>query len=82
LAEVEALQGPAVSAVGHADTAALFSALLGRPVEVARVTLQFAPDDEYLVGQLAGSRFPDRGAITLPEGASIRWMQVLFEAGI
>jgi len=73
--------GPVVSAVGHYDTAALFSALLGHPVEPARVTLQFSGDDAYLVGQLAGPRLPE-GATTLPAGASIRWMLVVFEAGI
>jgi len=81
LADAEAAHGPAQSAVGHADTAALFTALLGRPVAPARVTLQFSPDDEYLVGQLSGPRLPE-GAITLPAGASIRWMLVTFEVGV
>jgi len=81
LSDAEDFHGAAKSAVGHADTAALFSALLRRPVEVARVTLQFSPDDEYLVGQLSGPRLAE-GATTLPAGASIRWLAVTFEAGV
>jgi len=80
LRDVGARFGQVVSAVGHADTAALFATLLDRPVAPARVTLQFSPYDVYLVGQLAGPRLPE-GATTLPEGASIRWILVAFHAG-
>lgn len=68
-----------VSAVGHADTAALFSALLGREITVNRVSVKLpgGPDSGVfaLIGQLQGPRLPE-GATTLPEGATIAWWLV------
>jgi hypothetical protein len=64
-----------ISAVGHETTAALFSRLLGREVNVNRVSLKLAPDDILLVGQYSGPRLPE-GATELPEGATIRWLLV------
>jgi protein involved in polysaccharide export with SLBB domain len=65
----------AVSAVGHADTARVFAALLGREVEHARATLRLSPGDRLLVGQYSGPRLPE-GATSLPEGATIAWLTV------
>jgi hypothetical protein len=63
------------SAVGHADTAAVFSNLLQRPVVLARLNVSLQRGDTILVGQYNGPRLPE-GATTLPEGATIRWLQV------
>lgn len=75
IAEWIADGGEVVSAVGHADTAALFSALLGRPVEHARVNVTLHDDDVLLVGQITGGRLPE-GATTLPDGVRILWLAV------
>jgi hypothetical protein len=64
-----------VSAVGHEDTAGLFSALLGFPVSVNRISVKLTDDSIALIGQLQGSRLP-AGATELPEGASIEWWLV------
>jgi hypothetical protein len=72
------------SAIGHADTAALVSALLGVTVEAVRATVQIPPRAygvapwRALVAQYSGSRL-EEGATSLPEGASIRWIAVHVE---
>lgn len=66
------------SAVGHADTASVFSSVLGTPVSMARVTVSLNAGDSVLVGQYSGPRLPE-GATVLPEGASIRWVIVTIE---
>ena len=63
------------SAVGHADTARVFSSQLGIEVPMARVNVSLAPGDQLLVGQYKGPRLPE-GATTLPEGATIEWCVV------
>lgn len=72
------------SAVGHADTAAVFATLLGIEVPVNRVNVSIpartygVPHWKALVGQYSGPRLPE-GASTLPEGASIKWFSVWVE---
>jgi hypothetical protein len=61
-----------VSAVGHADTAKVFSAILGRRVEVNRMSVKLSPSDLALIGQYVGPRLPE-GATELPHGATIEW---------
>ena len=63
------------SAVGHADTAAVFSAVLGVPVPCNRATVALKEGDVALVGQYNGPRLPE-GATSLPEGATIKWLVV------
>ena len=63
------------SAVGHADTAAVFSSVLGVEVPCNRVTVTLKEGDVALVGQYSGPRLPE-GASTLPEGATIKWLIV------
>ena len=65
----------ATSAVGHADTAAVFADVLGVPVPCNRVSVSLDHCATALVGQYSGPRLPE-GATTLPEGATIRWMIV------
>ena len=63
------------SAVGHAETAAVFSEQLGIEVPCQRVTVTLSKGESALVGQYRGPRLPE-GATTLPEGATIRWYLV------
>ena len=64
-----------VSAVGHADVAAIYSAALGIDIPVNRVSVKLEPRDELLVGQYVGPRLPE-GATALPDGATIEWWRV------
>lgn len=63
------------SAVGHADTAAVFADVLGVPVPCNRVSVSLDHCATALVGQYSGPRLPE-GATNLPEGATIKWMIV------
>ena len=63
------------SAVGHADTAAVFADVLGIDVPCNRVSVSLKEGDVALVGQYSGPRLPE-GCSTLPEGATIRWVVV------
>lgn len=63
------------SCVGHADTAAVFSSVLGIPVPMNRETVSFKPGNAAVLGQYSGPRLPE-GTTTLPEGATIKWLLV------
>ena len=63
------------SAVGHADTAAVFSSVLGVKIPCNRATVVLKDGDLALVGQYSGPRLPE-GATSLPEGATIKWLVV------
>jgi len=63
------------SAVGHADTAAVLSSVLGIEVPMNRTTLQMQRGTALLVGQYKGPRLAE-GTMELPEGASIEWWLV------
>lgn len=61
------------SAVGHADTSAVFANELGLPIQVNRVSVKLTDHEtRALIGQYVGPRLPE-GATTLPEGATIQW---------
>ena len=64
-----------VSAIGHADTAALISGILGMDLPVNRVSIKLKRGDRLLVAQYIGPRLPE-GATTLPDGAAIEWWLV------
>ena len=64
-----------VSAVGHADTAAVFSSVLGVEIPCSRATVALKEGDVALVGQYSGPRLAE-GCSTLPEGATIKWLVV------
>ena len=72
------LAGEMTSAVGHADTAAVFSAVLGTTVPTNRATVSLSQGTTVLVGQYRGPRLPE-GATALPEGATIQWLLVTVE---
>lgn len=63
------------SCVGHVDTAAVMSTVLGRTVECNRTTVELQRGDFMIVGQFRGDRL-EAGATTLPPGAKIEWMRV------
>ena len=67
--------GGFTSIVGHADTAAVFSSLLGLDVPTNRATFQLEEGVTLFVGQYKGPRLPE-GATTLPEGAKVEWAMV------
>lgn len=69
------LAADCTSAVGHADTAAVFSNVLGVEIPCNRVTVALKEGDVALVGQYSGPRLAE-GATTLPEGATIKWVVV------
>ena len=64
------------SAVGHADTAELFTRLLGVPIEARRATVTLGAGDAAVLGQYRGPRLPE-GATALPEGATVAWYRVV-----
>lgn len=66
------------SAVGHADTAAVFTNVLGIKVIAVRSTVSLVKGDTVLVGQYIGARLPE-GATELPIGATIKWLKVTVE---
>jgi hypothetical protein len=68
-------RGDLVSAVGHADTAAVFADDLGVAVVMNRATVSLKTGDWAVVGQYRGPRLPE-GATTLPDGAEIVWLLV------
>jgi hypothetical protein len=63
------------SGVGHENTAAVFSSILGITVSMDRATFSLTRGDEAVVGQYSGPRLPE-GATTLPEGATIKWLHL------
>lgn len=67
--EVAELPGGLVSAIGHADTAAV----LGYPCN--RVSVKLNKGDVAYVAQLQGGRLPE-GTTTLPDGFSFKFIKV------
>jgi len=83
-AQAEVCHQDYVSAVGHADVAALFTEALGVSVPMSRINAELLPgseDDQILIGQYVGPRLPE-GTTTLPEGAEIRWVLVTLEDSV
>lgn len=63
------------SAVGHIDTAVIFSSILGIEIPMNRTTVSLQKGETVLVGQYIGPRLPE-GARELPAGAQIKWVTV------
>lgn len=63
------------SAVGHADTAAVFASELGLEVPAVRSTIIAQEGRPMIVGQYKGPRL-EEGTTRLPEGATIEWWLV------
>jgi len=70
-----ALAGEYLSAIGHVDTAAVVSKMVGRGIPANRFSIDLAPGDVLFVAQVVGGRLPE-GATTLPEGVSIVFYKV------
>ena len=69
------LENGFTSGVGHPDTAAVISTLLGKEVVPNRVNIQLTQGDVLIVAQYTGPRLPE-GATELPEGATIKFWRV------
>lgn len=68
------------SAVGHPDTAIVFSSQVGVEISQSRVTVKLEPGDRMIVGQYRGPRL-EAGATELPPDAMIEWCLVTIHAG-
>ena len=64
-----------ISAIGHADTAAVLQALLGFEVPMNRINIVLDKDTELFVAQLIGGRLPE-GSTKLPEGFQFKFFRV------
>ena len=64
------------SCVGHADTANLYTGLLGISVPAVRATISLKIGDIAVIGQYRGTRLPE-GAHKIPEGATIQWIYLV-----
>ena len=75
--EINATEVPTdvVSAIGHADTSAVLSNMLGFKVPMNRAFVTLDENTELYVAQLVGGRLPE-GATTLPEGFSFKFYRV------
>lgn len=65
----------AESCIGHADTAAVVSDILGRKVEMNRANVALNAGDVLYVAQLIGGRLPE-GSTTLPDGFTLKFLKV------
>ena len=63
------------SVIGHTDTAAVVSSLLGKEVECHRASIHLDAGDILYVAQVTGGRLPE-GATALPEGFNLSWLKV------
>lgn len=61
------------SCIGHADTAAVVSNVLGRKIDANRTNVSLKKGDSMIVVQYIGPRLAE-GAIKLPEGARIEFL--------
>ena len=71
----EDIPADVVSAIGHADTAAVLCNMLGFEVPMNRMNISLDEDTEIYVAQLIGGRLPE-GSTTLPEGFSFKFYRV------
>lgn len=72
---VDGFPKDAVSIVGHADTAAVLG------VAMNRASVKLDEGDILYVAQIVGGRLPE-GATTLPEGFSMKFLQVNVKYGV
>lgn len=71
----EIKEADAISAVGHPDTAAVVSSLLGKEVPANRISIGLQKGDILYVAQIMGGRLPE-GCKTLPENFSLKFYKV------
>lgn len=73
----EEVPADAESCIGHADTAAVVSAILCRSITPNRANIQMNVGDKLYVAQVVGGRLPE-GATELPEGFELSFLKVEF----
>ena len=71
----EIKEAETVSAVGHPDTAAVISNIIGKEVAPNRISISIEKGDVLYVAQLIGGRLPE-GCKTLPEGFKMKFYKV------
>ena len=71
----EIKEAETISAVGHPDTAAVISDLLGKEVPANRISISLEKGDVLYVAQLLGGRLPE-GCKSLPEGFQMKFYKV------
>lgn len=64
-----------ISAVGHQDTSAVLSDILGLDVPCNRINVHLTSDDVLVVAQLVGGRLPE-GSTKLPDGFTFQFVKV------
>lgn len=64
-----------MSCIGHVDTAAVVSTIIGKEVPMNRVNVSLEKGDTLYVAQVVGGRLPE-GTTTLPEGFEIVFRKV------
>ena len=65
----------AESIIGHKDTAAVVSTILGREVPCNRESVMLTDNDVFYVAQVVGGRLPE-GATTIPSGMEIKFYRI------
>ena len=65
----------AVSIIGHKDTAAVVSTILGREVPCNRESVMLSDEDVLYVAQVVGGRLPE-GATTIPDGMELKFYRI------
>lgn len=73
--EIQEIPADVMSAIGHPDTAAVVSDLLGRKIDPNRVNVSLTKADTLFVFQLLGGRLPE-GATKLPENFTFKLLKV------
>lgn len=64
-----------VSVVGHPDTAAVLTDMLGKKVKCNRASITLKPTDTLIVAQIVGGRLP-AGTTKLPDGFKLQFLKV------
>jgi len=67
-----------VSVIGHENTAAVTSSLLGVDVAFNRANVTLKKGDVLYVSQITGGRLPE-GVTELPEGITIKFLKVTLQ---
>ena len=71
----EEIPTEAVSIIGHKDTAAVVSTILGRDVPCNRASVMLSDEDVLYVAQVVGGRLPE-GATTIPDGMELKFYRI------
>lgn len=64
-----------ISVVGHPDTAAILTDLLGKDVQCNRASIKLTQSDTLIVAQIVGGRLP-AGTTKLPDGFKLQFLKV------